>query len=325
MRGVARGRCLRCCLRGMASAYLADVDVFRGTFSPAISPGLSFFLFFGGSFSFNGFLSFVFEGPRMDAGEIFFQQFPSSSRFVSITRSIDWKRRRRHLSIPLVVCFLWRTRSFSSLVFCSFLKKRRNPNEKKRKSPHFFFMDRTRAKNETSDNRRTLFTNSSPTPSKEGRPSLVARPFFFGGGGFFYIYQTSLGMPSIWCELNQIMSLAVRRVQGRFNRVSFRTRVPVLISLCCRMQRSVEQGKLGVVRKKRKKKTRNRRERRRRRRRPAIGRVVHANTGRRSHRRSARAHHLIPEIEKKWSLVEINRIKSNMQSWLDCLLDTIVY
>ena len=187
MRGVARGRCLRCCLRGMASAYLADVDVFRGTFSPAISPGLSFFLFFGGSFSFNGFLSFVFEGPRMDAGEIFFQQFPSSSRFVSITRSIDWKRRRRHLSIPLVVCFLWRTRSFSSLVFCSFLKKRRNPNEKKRKSPHFFFMDRTRAKNETSDNRRTLFTNSSPTPSKEGRPLLVARPFFWGGGIFLYL------------------------------------------------------------------------------------------------------------------------------------------
>lgn len=149
--------------------------------------GCLFFLFFGGSFSFNGFLSFVFEGPRMDAGEIFFQQFPSSSRFVSITRSIDWKRRRRHLSIPLVVCFLWRTRSFSSLVFCSFLKKRRNPNEKKRKSPHFFFMDRTRAKNETSDNRRTLFTNSSPTPSKEGRPLLVARPFFWGGGIFLYL------------------------------------------------------------------------------------------------------------------------------------------
>ena len=144
MRGVARGRCLRCCLRGMASAYLADVDVFRGTFSPAISPGLSFFLFFGGSFSFNGFLSFVFEGPRMDAGEIFFQQFPSSSRFVSITRSIDWKRRRRHLSIPLVVCFLWRTRSFSSLVFCSFLKKRRNPNEKKKRSALFLYGPNTR-------------------------------------------------------------------------------------------------------------------------------------------------------------------------------------
>jgi len=196
MRGVARGRCLRCCLRGMASAYLADVDVFRGTFSPAISPGLSFFLFFGGSFSFNGFLSFVFEGPRMDAGEIFFQQFPSSSRFVSITRSIDWKRRRRHLSIPLVVCFLWRTRSFSSLVFCSFLKKRRNPNEKKEKVRTFSLWTEhaQRTKQVTIDERCSRIL-------RQRRRKKVVRRWlrvrFFGGGGFFYIYQTSLGMPSI--------------------------------------------------------------------------------------------------------------------------------
>ena len=185
MRGVARGRCLRCCLRGMASAYLADVDVFRGTFSPAISPGLSFFLFFGGSFSFNGFLSFVFEGPRMDAGEIFFQQFPSSSRFVSITRSIDWKRRRRHLSIPLVVCFLWRTRSFSSLVFCSFLKKRRNPNEKKEKVRTFSLWTEhaQRTKQVTIDERCSRILRQRRR-KKVVRRWLRVR-FFFGGGDFF--------------------------------------------------------------------------------------------------------------------------------------------
>ena len=158
--------------------------------------GCLFFLFFGGSFSFNGFLSFVFEGPRMDAGEIFFQQFPSSSRFVSITRSIDWKRRRRHLSIPLVVCFLWRTRSFSSLVFCSFLKKRRNPNEKKEKVRTFSLWTEhaQRTKQVTIDERCSRIL-------RQRRRKKVVRRWlrvrFFWGGGFFYIYQTSLGMPSI--------------------------------------------------------------------------------------------------------------------------------
>ena len=187
MRGVARGRCLRCCLRGMASAYLADVDVFRGTFSPAISPGLSFFFVFWWIFFIQRISIVRFRGTADGCGWNLFStvSIKFSIRFHNALDRLEKKTppfvdSARRL-FPLADALLFVPR----FLFVS--EEKTKPKRKKRKGPHFFFMDRTRAKNETSDNRRTLFTNSSPTPSKEGRPSLVARPFFLGGGIFLYL------------------------------------------------------------------------------------------------------------------------------------------